>query len=341
MTNKEQYFREIPSIIRTTGELPASRFNALVGFVMRNRLLGVRAEETARFRHPWQHSLSWQAEGEAWLARVRRGYVYRSGGRVSGADNLLEVTGDTPIASEPPREPWEDIQVTLDRDAWRALGSDADPLAGETETIPQKFLDLGVTYPEGVTIDTDDLSITFTAANVEEPVRLLRAQDVVLQIPRDSVALDVRPNEAGTLQIFTSYQTNRDAPRIYPTRRFFADPDLLAAEITPDWLDDPWHRVHLATVYLLSPPETPAGSEPDGTWQPHVAHRFFYNLAHHVSLPDPATQSEPLSADGLTGLAAGVGDRLIRDFIDQINASQALAELLLAKLTVGSKVWSL
>ena len=68
--------------------------------------------------------------------------------------------------------------------------------------------------------------------------------------------------------------------------------------------------LHLATVYLLSPEDTPAGSEPGPDWTPHVKHRVFWNLVHAVNFEPPAARHENMTL--FTGLAGGVADGLIQ-----------------------------
>src|SRR5205085_8082923 len=45
-----------------------------------------------------------------------------------------------------------------------------------------------------------------------------------------------------------------------------------------DFEEPPWDERLIATVYLVSPPDTPPGSAPDGRWVPYVKHELFWNL---------------------------------------------------------------
>jgi hypothetical protein len=97
-------------------------------------------------------------------------------------------------------------------------------------------------------------------------------------------------------------------------------------------------RHPLATVYLLSPEDTPAGAKPGPDWTPYVKHRVFWNLVHAVRSDPPVGRTENITI--FTGLAGGVADGLINQLLATNNDASAAASEFLANRTVEGRFWT-
>jgi hypothetical protein len=105
-----------------------------------------------------------------------------------------------------------------------------------------------------------------------------------------------------------------------------------------DWTDNTFDARHLATVYWVSPPRSPHGSMPDGTWTAYVRNRLFWNLNHASSVLEPALKRENLVLN--TGLAAGLLDSIGNRILAVINDQNAAIAEFLGRNTLEGRFWS-
>ncbi|MEM7699634.1 MAG: hypothetical protein AAF236_14650, partial [Verrucomicrobiota bacterium] len=111
------------------------------------------------------------------------------------------------------------------------------------------------------------------------------------------------------------------------------------ATLSGDWTDEPWHRTRIARVYALSPYGEPLGSEPDSSWRIESQHSRFWDLKHHVRVPDVRSVNDQLEPIG-TNLGLGAGANVIQAITGDINRATALGFAALSAVQVDSEVWT-
>lgn len=317
--------------------MKADLWNQTIARILRNRILGVTVLDGASFIHPWRCAPVWQPALKLWTTTVRAGFV-----------NGDEVVAQTPAEIAPLEAiertgkkegsvpAWLSEGGSLVIRAWRKIGLDSL----SDEPVPEYFLARGVAPKRQISVDADTLEVTVIEQAIDPKRRLLRAADIVLRIPRpaadlafdgDSITLRyLAPQGEPTVLAQAKYDPAAEAP-IPPT-----------LSILEGWSDTPYHPVHLATVYLVSPPGAPEGSDPDGTWSPAAAHRVWWNLGHHATLPEPQISPDAIGLSPAAFLAGGAGGRIITGLTDQINQQAFAEEALLAGLTaIESRIWTM
>ena len=105
-----------------------------------------------------------------------------------------------------------------------------------------------------------------------------------------------------------------------------------------DYTEQTFDQLLISTVYLLSPPNTPLGSEPDATWQPFVRHNLFWNLnwaqpEFQQPLADIAQITFPPLAGGAASLVIGLEQSLLAD-------AQQTAVNILAGSSLAGSFWT-
>ncbi len=269
-----------------------------------------------RWEHPWQTRLHWLGDRKQWVATVRPGFVNgrapivrttagealalaRNGSFYAGLINARSGAADIRRAAELAGEgeaelqsigPGTRIDVPLYNNppvplGWRAVGWGS--AGGVGSAVPQFFRDRGVeAAPRSVAADAG----TFPQAPARKPgSRLLLACDVVLHQPRLALtsSVEILPGIATGISNVTQTLGMRSAApgdrlKVYGTPLW--DPFYASnAGIDPlagDYEEPPFDERLIATVFLLSPPDTEAGSAPDQNWQPWVRHGLFWNLSY-------------------------------------------------------------
>jgi len=336
----------------------ADAWNALIDHLRRNRIRDVVTLEGGDWRHPWQISPQWNAEREWWEAAIEPGFV-------NGVDATVQL--DAQQASEAtlsrlenptgPVDAWLTESPRLALTSWRSIGADSSPTGsseGEDgnvnftfEPVPKFFAALGVGQPPKIGSGDGDGIIQSVSGTGEDQakVRLLRALDVVLYQDRPATASQFTQSEGTDGVIFQYDVTVVSAPdareRAYlrTTSKYqpLPPPADALARLMGDWSDTPRDELWLATVYLVSPEGAAPGSEVDGTWQPYVKHRVFWNLLHATNRLEPRS-SQNLTLN--TGLAAGVGDRINQFLLSQVNDGNSAISQFLGRNTIEGRFWS-
>jgi hypothetical protein len=286
------------------------------------------AERGSAWRHPWFTELVWVGEQSRWVAGVRPGFVngqcpvYRQ--RVADlVDSNRWGFGVNPLSGKPyfsswifahKQEEWATRYVDTPLYAkpaidlsWRNVGFD-----GPGSVVPDFFKKLGVqSAPAGLEADlmagTYDVSKNTPAAGN----RLLRASEIVLHQPRTALTAQVAATPTGMRQ----YLGMQNAPA-GDVLRVFAKSSTTASGATgidPVSLlfeEDSWDEVTIATVYLLSPPDAPLGSEPDLGWMPFVRHGLFWNLLWM----QPGLQELSVVTEDFVVPLPGIGGMLVYAF---------------------------
>lgn len=286
--------------------------------------------ESGGWRHPWQTACRWDPRSQSWAMQMQPGYVNAAEtdcpplsaelapaatrarlGIAAGGRQRQKVT---PWLSE---GPWIPINPAL----WREIGTGAV----ESETVPAFFVAQGVEGSEQIEVDAEELTLSVVAA---PPVptdrrRLLRAVDIVLTVPKPTLRPSFITGLGGTTEL-----TWTTAPAIgnpFLSVRRLHVPALpaptLQEQLVTGRTEDPYTETLVATVYLLSRPGVPLGYAVGPDWQPHVKHFLFWNRIYQAKVlmnlvpPTPLTSPIPL--------AAGAGQGIIQNIIDDMNAKDA------------------
>lgn len=335
------------------------------------------ARKAAAWRHPWNTTALWLPGRKAWAAFVMAGFVNgrapmvtttaaelregrgtffgqlvdaRSGAAeieqlarlaIGGAEDS-GVAGDTridvPLYQNPP----------VGLRSWRKLGWDGEG------RVPQFFADRGAANPPPSAAAQLQSTGTINADSLQPPrnLRLLRACDIILHQPRTALTstIEVTPSGAvsGTGLVNQTLGFREPSPNdrlrlvtgtYEPLQQGRLNFSGASNVVASDYEEKTWDEILIATVYLLSPPNTPPGSEPDARWQPFVKHEAFWNLFWAQKQVRPAFNADifrPLVA--LVGiLAGGAGIGSVSWFASSINdATQGALNILQAQSLAGS-----
>lgn len=341
-----------------------SRANAQAGngATMATLELGqaLSASRRRKWRHPWQTGVSWIAELERWVAVIEPGFVNEETPVVFTTQREQARTGrdfgTNPLTGEPyfsasvfspevtTPEVDREVRAPLYLDPaivlhFRAIGFDGPTGAA----VPDFFLDRGAKEsPAGQDFTDPDAVLDFTPEEAPRGLRLLRACDLVLHQPRTALSSQIALLDGPATGISNVTQTltlrakmQGDALRIFagtftPTT---GQIDGIAGGLVGIYEEEPWDELLISTVYLLSPPDTTPGSEPDGTWQPFVQHALFWNL--NYSTPVLRVLDSDPGLPFIPPLAGGAAQIIINFLTATINdaARQALNILTAHSLT--------
>jgi hypothetical protein len=331
---------------RQTDTVSAAEFNRLAARLAARRVTGgehVRCTRTfmgqiitlgtlPEERHAWQTEAAWNPFLQKWTARIV------VPGSVNGLAPLVNA------GSYYVQDGKQPAVMTLDGIPelllnFRAIGHDGT--AGES--VPEFFANMGVGKQPKAAAPDEPVNLTELAAQPGN--RLLRACDLVLIQPRPAMKTDVQLGDAlvdgWTLRQSVNYTTPSttrarvvaQAKFIYPGQSFKPE-DFDQALVERDF-----DAIQIATIYLVSPPDTEDGTDPDATWQPFIKHVLFYDLnyatprADGTAEPDPVTFFIPTVAGAMVQPLVSALLALANDVFD------ALKALLTAQSNEG-RFWS-
>ena len=346
----------------TVWSITHEAWNAMVDRVWRNRIASIRLLESGGSTHPWHITPQWNAEHKRWQARIEPGFV-------NGRDATIQVImEDAPVATRARlKRSGVEMQSTNTVDArlterpdlvlgsWRAVGADATPTGSGTsengevklsfEPVPAFFAAQGVGQPPEFSLTGDMITQTQTGTFDEAAeVRLLRAVDLVLHQDRLGVSTQIRTGAGidGTLSEMSITTARSPRHRDHPYLRLM-EHYLPASSDQSDQMgglmeDSFRDELHLATLYMVSPPGAQRGSDPDASWTPFVKHRVWWNLNHATNRMKPPLASVTLTLN--TGLAGGMADPINNSLLAPVNqASNAMAALLSSERIEG-RFWT-
>jgi hypothetical protein len=232
----------------------------------------------------------------------------------------------------------------------RGIGATASGaiVAKAAEGYPPFFAKLGV-KPASTGGDTSHLGALETH---DDPSRTrgIRATDIVLSKPRIGTRLDIRVGDplidAQTQSIDTVFvndhlRTTQGRARLRATSKYVSDQDQTLPLMYGTLLraDDPqFDELHIATVWIVSPPDVDADAQPDHSWTAYPQHFVFWNLNHATRIVPPSAPQPPLTLR--TGLGAGVGDRINDGLLSFINDHNAEAQAFLNHADARGHFWS-
>ncbi len=331
----------------------AKAWNAMIDRLRRDQLLGATVLERGGWKHPWQVTPSWDPENERWVAEIHPGFVNGIDTEIriredeAPADTLERLGIDPKNAAGGRVDAWLTELPLQPLTQWRSIGRDASPssvsvsgfenIVASYEKVPDFFLALGAGEPpEGF----------FAPVGTKGGTRLLRATEIVLHKDRITTGTDWTFG-AGVDGTFAQFDViyrlppgAREHAYIRTTAKYEPPqrPDALE-RLRGNWEDVSYDPLHLSTVYLLSPEDTPAGSEPGPEWTPYVKHRVFWNLNHAISFEPPRDRRDNITM--FTGLAGGVADGLINQMLADINDRNAALSEFLGNRTIEGRYWTI
>lgn len=320
------------------------------------------ARADTRWRHPWYCGPTWVEADRSWHAVVTPGFV-------NGRCPTVRTTREKALAAA--RATWYSGLVSATsgrRDIARAAelaagGATAGETAGDEdvdmplyqgpplrlelrsvsgEPAPEFFRRRGVGDPPQIDgegrIDRDALSD-------HQPGRLLKASDIVLHVPRAGLTstITIEPGLA-TGQSNVTQRLGTRPPAAGTRLHLWSVPEFDAADferkidpLTGMFEEATYDELHLATVYLLSPPGLWWGTDPDHRWTPYVRHRVFWNLCW-----DQKILQAQRSADGLSmvvPLAAGAGQLAVNFVTAGLNDAYNMALNIIAGQSMAGRFW--
>lgn len=335
--------------------IPAKDWNEALEVFFQNRPLHLGSRRPGSWLHPWEVSPFYDARLEAFRFRVNPGFV-------NGLAPTMRMDAHfaPPEALNPEEDELRvDVPITLDpaqvlkESVWRAIGPDASPvgLSGdgggenfsvEFEAVPEYFQTIGVGPPPEVSGSVFS-GLQTTAAPDDKFRRLLRACEVVLTQPRHAAKLDVTSSNGidGTFaQVNVIYQAPfSDTPRLdvltdYSPINPAEETDLLKGGLE----DEPWDKLHIATIYAVSPRGAKEGSVPDATWRIYPRHHCFWNLNHTTNnIPNPEPP-KPLQFPMF--LAGGAGQLFANAVLATVNDNADLAFEYLRAHRLTGRFWT-
>jgi len=290
-------------------------------------IIGI-GEIGSAWRHPW--SVEMYFNGSEWLFNVEPGIVgVRDPFRYKDPDDSSSVRYKAFI------DQLEPVWFPISGATWRAIGTDAD--AGNVEPVPEYFQIRGVTNPATLTATEFGIEIEENLFATEP--RLLRACELVLIQPRPALAATI--DETG-LQLSIIQPPDED-PQLNLLSKFQPSiPGAIPAleQLATGFTDEGFEELHIATLYLLSPPGLDAaGQEPDGSWTPYVENHVYWNVDFAVDQVLENIPATRLEFPGV-GLVGGVGDAAIAALVEQNNQLNAQAEALLNQSRISGYFWT-
>lgn len=217
--------------------------------------------------------------------------------------------------------------------------------------MPAYFTSRGVL--DGRRITTDLLEASGAAALDDTTLenaaaaRLLRACDVAVYHDRAATTVDwtLGTGLEGTFAQFVVGSvvspTARSGAYLRVSREFIpiTEPPL-QERLAGDYQEPTYDALKVCTIYLLSPEGAALGSEPDGTWTPHVRYDLHWNLAYYVRGVQPGQPSQNLEVD-LAGLANVSGAQLtINQLLAENNDAFAAASQFFTARAAAGRFWS-
>ncbi len=338
-------------------------WNAMIDEV--SRRLPLRFVRTSRrWVHPWTIVPEWSDTAENWVFRIRPGFVNGVEPEVSTLAMLASERTLSRIEEEtgtrPDRNQSVDALITESPQiivpGTRVIGKGADAesvsvsasgnIAVEFESVPEFFIQFGVTAEKVVfqgNLNSGIQEVQYESAG--EPT-LLRACDVVLYQDRAAARLDVIKGNPlidsySALLAITYGRTTpaRERPWLDVTARYIPTVEVDPANLMEGAADPEFDAIKVATLYFVSPPGYSPEQPMDATWTAFVKHDQFWNLCHAPQrIPDP-TPIDPIRLQ--TGLAGGIADPLISSLLAPNNDAFNTALQVLKARNLAGRFWSL
>jgi hypothetical protein len=284
--------------------------------------------------HPWQIQAQYYTDPVTNLSYWRASL---SPGLVNGFPAKITMQySDAPLAAQervrlenieakkPTAKKTDRVHIYLDEQAavrlsFRKIGSDADPdsilgdagsgnVTGVFEKVPDFFKRLGVSDAN-----------TNLLAEKAETKRLLLACDIVLNQPRvsltNSISISAASIDSTLVSINPGFLSPTDRePTVTALPKYVVPTEStnFADLFFQRFVDSSTDRLHLSTVYLLSPVLPLLDAANLGSWQPFIKYNCHHNLVHATKQIEKRDEFVPLSL--VVPLAGGVAQPIF-DYI--------------------------
>lgn len=284
-------------------------------------------EQAAKPPHAWQCLPYWHDGKKRWETTVRPGFVNGQDASIRGVPLLDMEPGDlglvlplVEVATRPPR--------------FFSLLGVRNPLDTTTS----------VSATGGVTIIDDSWKDAYLP-----PPRQLFSCDIQLSVARMGMAGEVHIDDAtgasGRVASFyprplTSLLQSRGArPELQAVPMFQPQmPPTLLERMLGTWVDPQEDILHLARIWLLSPPEWDGGP-PDDSWAPFAQHFCWWNLAHATRMPQGPIPTNPIQL--FTGLAGGLADGIFNQILSANNDATQHVLAAMQTVTAEGRFWTI
>lgn len=281
-------------------------------------------ERAAQWQHPWRVSAWWHEKLKQWRATVFPGFVNGQDAAIKGVPLLDDDGGDG---------------------LHLPLGEIAAP-------PPRYFSALGVRDPDsGFSVDGDRVQIIDESwkDSMRPPPRKLYFADIQLSVARMGMAGAVQIEDvtgvSGRVASFyprpvTSLLTSRGTrPELQGVSEFMPHkPPTMLERLLGSWVDPQDDILHVARVWMLSPPEWEEGP-PDASWVPVPQQHCWWNLAHATRMPQIPRPFQPIRL--FTGLAGGLGDSIGNQILAPLNDKMQQVEAAMQTVTAEGRFWTI
>jgi len=267
--------------------------------------------------HPWQIQAQYYTDPVAnlsyWRASLSPGLVNGFPAKITmklsdaPADAKERIRLENIKNKKPVAKGTDRVDVYLDEQAavklsFRKIGSDADPesisgnagsgnVTGVFEKVPDFFKRLGVSDAN-----------TNLLAEKSQTKRLLLACDIVLNQPRVFLtnSISISPASIGTTLVSINpgivSPTDRE-PSVTAVAKYTTPSETTSFSdlFFQRFVDSALDRIHLSTVYLLSPVLPLLDPTNLASWQPFIKYNCHHNLVHATKQIEKRDEFVPLS----------------------------------------------
>lgn len=300
-------------------------------------------------RHPWYIRMNWQKDpAKSQVSNEPAWWAFIDAGLVNGRDAIIEGvddSGDTIQAALTDEEP---LALSM---VWR------NPIDGDTVTADENGTlsqSAGEGYPKF--FETLNVRKVSKAGPADAPqdynpddVCELRACDIFLTATHiaanNSVDVTNPATDFQAVVISTTFENtlamNNPFPfKLQSTGKFVSTVDnaTLLDRLNGTAVQSQIDKIKIATVYAVSPPNTPTTAEPDENWGMYPAYDQFYNLGYATKNEAGQGPQDPLTLQ--TGLAFGIADQIFASLLDPINDQFNQISAYLGAADYSGKFWS-
>ena len=281
-------------------------------------------DDAGRHRHPWFVTLRFF--GGQWQFSVKPGFV-------NGWDPVVvgSAPKDAPEAKDLPLLEVDWIPVRGTKVAERI-----PPFYRKENLANSSFTDAEAAIEEAKAGDTVGQ-------------KNLRCFDIFVAVARAQLVSELQAVDgsgaSGTVVIYAPRLATQELDRVGTRARLFqADQFPQPIAFTPFLRmlglqqDEQEDRVHIASVYFLSPADVQDSEKVDQTWVPRVEQKVFWNLFHAARNEVPQTQE--VLPGFISGLAGGLGDTIINQALALQRTLTDTAERIMRRSDVGGKFWN-
>lgn len=340
--------------------LKTEDWNRIVDFMHARALLALSGYPGATGPpHPWRIRCEWSPDLEQFVFSIAPGFVRGLAPLAQTYDSLTnpdnrkrrgikeEIDPSSKVRVEVPITDLPLIPIT--NNMWRDVvtSRSVDMEGVPSRAVPQDLQErMNILLPKkgsasllgGLRIDSSDQD-----AQDKKTARLLKCMEVFVRVARPHIALtsEVGGSDIRYLESYVQYtEARNDPPVIWVTNRNPLEVEAMTNVTIRQALelgDDAYDAMHIATIWLCSPPGEIYDDEINENWLPVPDYTTFYNLdytiqARTLAVP-PLRVINPAWALGLSGV-------LVEPAVQAMNALNAQATELYNSVSIAGKFWT-